>query len=115
MILKLNLVSHKNSLAQPLELPAAHKPSRVGGRLVPGFRGGPGRGRRAFTIIKKQLNEHYRVEADGSGPLGIVALRELVNSLPCAIRVLMLKVDQTKFPHLKETIRHDRRVVRGYP
>jgi len=58
----------------------------------------------AFSRIKKQLNEHYRVEEDGSGPPLIVALRELVNKLPCAIKVLMLKVDRTKFPHLEDDV-----------
>lgn len=57
---------------------------------------------KAFARIKNQLNEQYRVEEDGSGPPEIVAIRELVNRLPCAVRVLMLKVDRMKFPHLQD-------------
>ena len=56
----------------------------------------------AFTEIKKQLNEHYRVEEDGSGPPEIVAIKELVGKLPCAVKIVMLKVDPKKFPHLED-------------
>lgn len=58
--------------------------------------------RTAFTEIKKQLNEHYRVEEDGSGPPEIVAVKELIGKLPCAIKIVMLKADRKKFPHLED-------------
>jgi len=56
----------------------------------------------AFTEIKKQLNEHYRVEDDDSGPPDIVAVKELIGRLPCAVKIVMLKTDRKKFPHLED-------------
>ena len=55
-----------------------------------------------FERVKKQLRLRYKVEEDGSGPPENVAIKKFVNELPCAIKILMLKVDQAKFPHLKD-------------
>lgn len=50
---------------------------------------------------KKRLNNYYKVESDGSGPPNIVAIKDFVNNLPCAIKIVELQVDQTAYPHLK--------------
>lgn len=56
----------------------------------------------SFERLKKDIENRYRVEADGSGDPRRVAVRRVVEQLPCAVKILELEVDEKNFDHLKE-------------
>jgi len=60
--------------------------------------------RSSFQEVKRRLAERYRLEDDGSGPPKFVALRDMIDRLPCPVRVVELRFDQTRHPHLHQEV-----------
>ena len=58
----------------------------------------------AFQSVKEHLKQKYPLEEDGSGNPFFVAMRNVVDQIPCAIKVLLLEVDNSKFSHLKDNV-----------
>lgn len=56
----------------------------------------------AFQQAKQTLQARYRLEDDGSGPPKIVAMRALIDKLPCPAKVVELRFDRTRHPHLRD-------------
>jgi len=59
---------------------------------------------KVFSEVKKRVLEQYSFEEDGSGPPEIIHLRELVAKFPCPVRILEIKVDTKKHPHIKDEV-----------
>jgi hypothetical protein len=58
----------------------------------------------AFGEMKQRLQSAYKLEDDGSGPPNRVAIRKLIDALPCPVKVLELRVDRSKHPHLHDDV-----------
>lgn len=60
--------------------------------------------RRLFEVVfqkaKEHLLNHYTLEEDGSGHPRVVAMRKVIEQLPCAVKVLELEIDRGKYKHL---------------
>ena len=59
---------------------------------------------KVFSEAKKIIYEQYRLEEDGSGPPEILALRKVVASFPCPLRIAEIKIDTEKHKHIKDEI-----------
>lgn len=60
--------------------------------------------RSSFQEVKRRLAERYKLEDDGSGPPTFVALRDMIDKLPCPVRVVELRFDRTRHPHLHQEV-----------
>jgi hypothetical protein len=60
--------------------------------------------RLAFQEVKRRLEVRYRLEDDGSGPPNIVAMRTLIDSLPCPVKVVELRFDGKRHLHLRDDV-----------
>lgn len=61
---------------------------------------------KAFAALKVKFSEIYPFDEDGEVSPDFLALRDAIFKLPCPIKVLDLKFDETKFSHVKEGIGH---------
>ena len=57
-----------------------------------------------FEESKGKLREHYKLEADGSGPPYLVSYNKAVESLPCGVKVLEFKINQKEFKEIEDDI-----------
>lgn len=60
--------------------------------------------RNAFDHAKSYVEKRYPLEDDGSGVPDFVAIRKVIDHLPCAIKILLIEVDKNKFNHLKDDV-----------
>jgi len=60
--------------------------------------------RHSLQVVKQQLQESRRLEDDGSGPPNVVALRTIIDKLPCPIKVVELRFDRTRHSHLRSDL-----------
>lgn len=58
----------------------------------------------AIGKAKQQLQSSYALEDDGSGPPNRVAIRRLIDALPCPVKVLELRVDRMRHTHLHDDV-----------
>lgn len=57
-----------------------------------------------FEDSKEKLREHYKLEADGSGPPCLVSYNKAVESLPCGVKVLEFKINEKRFKKIEDDI-----------
>jgi hypothetical protein len=57
-----------------------------------------------FREWKKAILKHYKLEADGSGPSEILAIRDVVTKFPCAVRIAEIKIDTEKHKHIEDEV-----------
>ncbi|MDH5385940.1 MAG: hypothetical protein OEY18_14660 [Candidatus Aminicenantes bacterium] len=57
-----------------------------------------------FKRVKDRFNQSYPLfDEDEASPM-LLALRDAVYSLPCAVKVLEVRVDTEKFNHIKDEV-----------
>lgn len=57
-----------------------------------------------FEDSKEKLREHYKLEADGSGHPLLVSYNKAVESLPCGVKVLEVKMNEKRFTEIEDDI-----------
>lgn len=60
--------------------------------------------RQTLELAKQRLQKDYRLEDDGSGPPNFVAMRALIDKLPCPVNVVELRFDRSRHPHLQDDV-----------
>ena len=58
----------------------------------------------AFERVKEMFKEAYQFEDEEEISPGLLALRDAVFSLPCAVKILELEVDTTKCEHIEDDV-----------
>jgi hypothetical protein len=58
----------------------------------------------AFQEVRQRLENRYHLEDDGSGPPNRVAIRALIDRLPCPVKVVELQFDRKRHPHLRDDV-----------
>jgi hypothetical protein len=61
---------------------------------------------KAFDALKVKFREIHPFDEDGEVSPNILALRDAIFKLPCPVRVIELRFDETKFTHVKDGIGH---------
>ncbi|MBI5377649.1 MAG: hypothetical protein HZA82_03400 [Thaumarchaeota archaeon] len=56
-----------------------------------------------FEKAKNYIQNRYPLEDDGSGIPRFVAIRKIIEQLPCPVKILLLNVNKDKFKHLKDS------------
>lgn len=57
-----------------------------------------------FDELKINLRGRYKLEVDGSGPPHLVSYNKAIESLPCAIKILELKIDKERFKKIEDDV-----------
>lgn len=60
--------------------------------------------RRALELAKRRVQKEYSLEDDGSGPPNYVAMRAVIDRLPCPVSVVELRFDRSRHPHIQDDV-----------